>query len=705
MDFYIKTEYSILFILPVILLSVFISYFYYKNINIRKSKRIFLGILRAITISALLFLFLYPVIYYFSSREEKQLGITLIDNSLSLNIENRKEKSLKSLESLVSSINNLDVEHKIYTFSDGVGDIIDKNNLPAIIFDSTNNLTTNLSNTISYIFNEYSGRNVAFINIVSDGIINDGGNPAYSGAVNRSKINFMLTGDTVQKQDLLIKNIYFNKIAFTESSVPIKTDISSYGYDKSIKVSLYEDGNKIDEKRIDVNSGRNEYSVNFKTISGSASVRKYKVEIEKSLNEITNKNNYREFYIKFISNKIKVIVFSGAPSSDFAFLSEELKKVNNIYLQIFTQKSQNEFYEGTPAGFENSNVFIFIDFPNKFTNIEFLNNLREIIDRNNPSVFFISGRNIDYDKLKLLEPYIPFYIEQLSNTETETGLNSTVAINQDIYRDNVIFGILKNLPKVFAVKNRYISKPGTNTLAVSTATGEPAYILSNPESRKSACMLFHGFHRWRLNKYDIDGSAVLNKIVSETILFITDLQKTKMFNVETAKQVFTVFENIKFIGELYDKKDAGIKKIRLKILRDNYYKEIELIKDINGTYKNELFINEPGDYTVLCELLSAGNVIDNDYIKFSIGEDNYEYLITKSNPDILKSLAETSNGENLTYSDDNRIKETLEKQITGERKISRFYKNFPLTSSLLYLLIIALFISVEWFFRKRYNLN
>ena len=72
---------------------------------------------------------------------------------------------------------------------------------------------------------------------------------------------------------------------------------------------------------------------------------KYKIEIEPLEDEITKKNNFNDFFIKYLNNKFKVLVIAGGPSPDLGYVSEELKRIRNFETTFLTQKSADAYYE------------------------------------------------------------------------------------------------------------------------------------------------------------------------------------------------------------------------------------------------------------------------------------------------------------------------------------------------------------------------
>src|SRR4030095_13204100 len=77
------------------------------------------------------------------------------------------------------------------------------------------------------------------------------------------------------------------------------------------------------------------------------------------------KNNYYDFYIEFLDNKVKILFISGGPSYDNAMVSNILKRINNFETTIKTLKTPTEFYEGNidPAIYSGLSAIMLLNFP------------------------------------------------------------------------------------------------------------------------------------------------------------------------------------------------------------------------------------------------------------------------------------------------------------------------------------------------------
>jgi hypothetical protein len=110
---------------------------------------------------------------------------------------------------------------------------------------------------------------------------------------------------------------------------------------------------------------------------------------------------------------------------------------------------------------------------------------------------------------------------------------------------------------------------------------------------------------------------------------------------------------------------------------------------------------EKGDYSIKGDLYENGNLITSTSTRLTVGDAVDEYKDTKAKEDILKELAYRTNGYNLSSKDKSEIAELLKSRnedIKTDSVKTLFRKSF------LYLILIIVLLSIEWYIRKRSNL-
>ena len=704
MNFSFSAEYGFVYAAIMLIVAGAVSYFYYKKTILKEPQKKFLTALRALSVFFIFILLLSPVMSFISNISPSPKNIFLIDNSESLLIENRNNLLKKIVTDEIKGIGAGNSEDLYFLFSGDLIKEISADELNGITYEGINNFETDLSSPVSTLQEKLSAANISTVNIVSDGMINEGGNPLKFARSMNVPFNYYLTGDTIQKNDVSIKNLYYNKTAFAESTVPVKVQIASYNYNTNVNVSLYEEDKLIDTKTVAVNERDNLYDVSFNVFSAEDKIVKYRIESEPLENEITLKNNFREFFIKFTDNKFKVLVISGGPSADNAFITEELKQVRNFETTVLTQKSGGEFYEG---GFPDINIFdtfILIGYPTAVSDQSILNRISAEIENKNSSLIFFAGRNTDYSKLMSIEDKLSFKISSSSDNEELTGLSSVISTDNEIFTSLDQLRSVSSMPDIFKTSSIFSSNPSADVFLLTTKNSIPALIIENTKSKKSAAFLAYGFYKWRLNKNNKGSDDLFRNILSNIIIAITDKEAQKHFSIETTKSVYSKYEDVKFNASILNHEVNGNEKILVKISGNGIDKETDLIRLNDNQYSGKINIPEDGNYEYTAGLYDDNVLVENILGRFSVGENNFEFSETRADNSVLKILSLETGGQNLTGKSKSEIDDIL-KEMNGKSEYEfKTARNLELNVNPYYLALLIFLLCLEWFLRKRNNL-
>lgn len=704
MDYTIKTDYNFIFIPVIILISFFVAYFYYRNSKSETLQKSLFTFLRFLSVFSILLLFLSPVLSFVKNIFKDPVNAVLIDNSLSLTIDSRQEELKQVLSDNTENSFPDNSENQYFIFSGRLDKQITKSGISSLTYSEKDNLRTNLTSSINSLGEQYKNKNLSSVTIVSDGIINEGGNPFNSVKTLNTVFNYILIGDTIQKNDLLIKNTYYDKVVFKESNVPVKVELNSFNYDRIITVNLYEESILVDSKNINVTGGISSYEVSFSVRSETEAIKRYKVEIPLIEDEITDKNNSEEFFIRFTDNNFKVLVIAGGPSPDLAFIKEEISKIKNFETTFLTQKSATEFYEGNEPDISLYDSYIFVSYPTNITNISVLNRIKENIEKKNSSLIFISGKNVDYKKLTVLENNLPFKTAVISDSEEETGIKSVVITEPEIFKNTSLLSSVNNFPNSFKTKTVFTINPSSETFLVSNKNSEPAFVIENSNKNRSAAFLTYGFYKWRLNSKSNNSGEVLNYLIANSLIAITDKEKNNKLKLETTKPVYSKFENVKFQAGIANFDLKGGEYIKVYITGKDYKNEIRLTKINSNTYEGDIKINEKGDYEFTGELFSGNTSVQSVNGRFLISEDNKEFKFTRSDNSILSSLSAETGGRNLTNQNTAGIKDILNEINEKSKSEYSAKQDFEFNVNPYFLMFVIFLLCLEWFLRKRNNL-
>jgi hypothetical protein len=699
------TNYSLVISFLLLSFSFLLSFYFYRNSQLTSFKKYFLLILKAFTFFFILILFIEPSFLTEKNVPIIRTNILLVDNSRSNQLPS-SDKSIKDIQikNLLAEnwgdINNL----KTYSFSSGESKKFTLTEPDSLKFQG---FETNLSEALTNIKNISPEEEINSITLVSDGCFNNGGNPLYKLKEFNCPVFTFAIGDTMQQKDIVIEQVLFNEKSFTNTKNIIKVIFSAFEMgNQNFNIKLEREGSIIASKNIQATGSLQSLETDFDIVETKEGSVKYRVTAESIPGEITYKNNYYDFLIKYIDNKVNILYLSSGPGFDNSFIIDILKRVDNYNLTTRILKNQSDFYEG-PIDynkFGDLSLIFLMGFPSAQVN----NNILESISSRNKDfkipVLFFAQKNTDYMRLESLNEFTPLSITRPSGGENLITLKSTGAV---FFKENMQ-GI-ENTPQIFKNVSGIIPKTGSIVLVTDRTSGEPILITNKSANNNSTAFLGYGIWRWGLND-KTNNEKIAETFILSVINGTLSMNKKEKLIVEPEKNVFDYTEPVTIKAEVYDNnynKMTGAK-VKANILKYNgsiVTKDIEF-SYIDNKYQANISSLPPGDYTIEAEAYTNDNLYAKNSSRFLADTLTTEYLTTKSDFNQLRTISQNTAGE--FYNNKSSFANFKEKlsniKKESSQKVSVSTKSYNLWENKYILIFIILLFSVEWFLRKRYNI-
>jgi hypothetical protein len=635
-----------------------------------------LAALRFVSVSLIAILLLDIFIKRLINETEKPVIILAQDNSSSI-IASKDSTELKTeyTKALTSFINTIKDKYDIKTYQ------FDSESKASETFDF-NGKETDISKLFLDLENNYANKNIGAIILATDGIYNKGTNPLYSIEKINAPIYTIALGDTIPLKDVWIQTINHNQVAYLGNSFPVEVVVNAIDLkDKSISVSISNNGKVLKSENLTINSNSFSATLNYLLEADKSGIQKYTVSIS-TINEDKNiQNNTQSFIIDVIDNREKVLILANAPHPDIAAL-EQSTNASQIYeVEVALI---NEFTKPLK--------------PYSLIIIHQVNNIPQRIiselKANNQSIFYI-GTN--------------------SSSSAKTLFSSKSNDAEGVYQkefslftlSDELKSYIKNFPAVAAPFKNGAIVNGANILISQkigvVETEDPLLLFTEINGIKTAQFLGDGIWKWRMRDYADHGNHNLfNELISKTVQYLSVKADKSFFRVFT-KKIINENEAIDFTAEVYNQSYELVTEPDVTlILKDN----------TNKTY-NYTFNKKQTMYSLSTGQFPAGEYTYEAKVKYGdklytksgiviIKEIVSEKINTVANHQLLYQMSKQSGGK-LFYK--NQL-EQLQKDILASDSIKSItYSHKQLTDLVnlkwLFFIILA-FLSIEWFLRK-YN--
>ncbi|MBE2219697.1 MAG: hypothetical protein IAE90_15915 [Ignavibacteria bacterium] len=689
------SSYSPLFLALFILIAAAVSWYFYRNSSLSTPFKIFLISLKALTLFLLMALFIEPVLSYLVKNDNSAIDIVLIDNSRSILTGSKQEE----LNSAITGGELFGGGKRVFTFSNSTGLISLKDSM------LINGYSTDLSSSLAKLKENYPDRSFSSITIISDGIFNSGVNPIYEVKNMGVPIVTIALGDTLQQKDIVLSKAVYNSKSMVNTPVKIKAYLNAYGFQGTpLNVNLLREGNIISAKTVQVASEQN-YEIEFDISEGTPGKIRYRLEITPLAGELTVKNNFEDFFITYLDNKINVMVLSGGPGYDNEFTGSVLKRIGNYGITYRTMKSAGEFYEGgiAPNAFGELSALFLLNFPTGVTSTALLSDIANQVKLYKTPVVFFAGKNTDYGKLAAFEEQVPFSISRPNSGEMQFSMQVVGSADNPIAKLNGL-----GSQQLFRNVSGIIPKPGAVTLATDKSSGEPVMISRVTADSRSAAFLGYGMWRWKLNS-GTNAEKTLEEFLLASIQMSIEKEKKTRLKVHPEKDVFDYTEEVRIIAEVYDDKFLPTRnaKVTCKILDKSGSKTSELeLKPDGSRFVGIIPPLVTGDYFIECSAEFTDGVYSTDKSRFLSDTVNTEYKVTRTDASVLRELANNTSGVYVEKGGYNDLNSILSKIKASKTEIASPEKTirFDLWSNKYFLILLILLFGAEWALRKRNNI-
>lgn len=681
-------QYPIWFISFCILAGIIYAFIlYYKEKPLSDHalwKRLLLALLRFLTVFGISLLLLGPLLKI-NSEEIKKPSVVIIQDSSSSIPDDPALDIMKELSTDLAS----EYEVNNYNFS---------NNITEGFIDTLNGSATNMSNVFSFLDETYANQNLGAIVIATDGIYNEGQNPVYQNTNLIAPVYFIAQGDTTRKKDILVKQLYHNKIAYLGDKFIVQADVQSYNFvNTNTSISLYKINNGrrelVERKSVQISDNSFFSTYSFEVPANQVGIVKYELAVEPRSGEFSTSNNRNEFYIDVLDARQKILILANSPHPDIAALK-------NIITSNKNYEVTSEILKNSRPNLAQYDLVIFHNLPSAkktiSTEIDYLNSVKK------PRMF-IAGTQISNTAFNNVQSLINIRANTQSINNVQGDVNSTFKLfeQSDDLKKNI-----ENYPPLKSKFGEYTPDPNTSVLLTQkigdVSTDYPLLAMRNQSGLREAVLTAEGIWQWRLYDYlQNKNFELVNELITKTIQFVTIKEDKRKFRVSSASNVYKTYDRVGFDAELYNDSYEKVNDVDafLTIVNEDGKEYNYTFSRIADFYQIDAGTLPAGNYSFTGRANYNSSALTSSG-KFSVQEVQLEMANTTANHSLLQSLTEKYGGEVLYNTNAVSLGESLKNN--GKLK-PVIYSSVKTESALnlkwiLFLLLALLF--TEWFVRR-----
>ena len=666
---FITTEWSLFWIVACLIFGMLMAFLLYRKKVFRStsSLRIFLFLLRFLTILILSFFLLKPYINQLNVFKEQAIVLLGIDNSTSLISHSDSTKFKQEFSDQINNLREqLGQDFRIESY------LLGQNNRLSDSIDFKDK-KTDLSSFFTEISDLYAGRNVVATILATDGIYNSGTNPLYSNYTIDAPIYSIALGDTSIQKDVELVNVSYNELAYLGNTFPIQASVlGQYFQGKKMRIELWNENTLLDHKEKVFSSDIQLFTFDFKVKASNVGMHNYFIKVDFLDGEYNISNNEQSIFIDVLESKQKILLISEISHPDIAAISAAIETNDNYELDLIsTLEFDGDFSPYSMViAFQtiiktDLPIFYFLG-PKKTINTDWFNykinsKLNEVKAEYNPFSFF----SIDLEWQQWLKKLPPLYSPVL-----EFEFNSEF---QNVFQQNIM-GI---------------------------STNRPIIAFSNINGQRQAVCTAEGWWKWRMYEYQkTKNHKLFDNLFQKSIQFLCVKQDKRPFRLRHPK---IIYENTPFLleADLYDANYELVNtpEVSLKITDEKGLEYSYVLNKNEHNYTLELNQLNTGKYNLLAKTI-YGSKEYNSSSQFTIIPLALELKNTRANHQMLFTLSKKYNGKMFFKEQTPQ----LINQISTIESKSLSYSNTT-QNDLIHLkwisILLFVFLFLEWIFRKR----
>ncbi|MCX7930271.1 MAG: hypothetical protein N2663_06080 [Chlorobi bacterium] len=675
--------------------------------------------LRSLGLLLLVAVLFQPVARLFASRQEPPRVAVIVDNSLSMNIRDQRGHRAEQLRRALEQLEHAFPLSAIVPLRFGRS----VEQLPTLARDSfrLTEEATNLELPFNVLMQQRSA-NIQAIVLLTDGAYNTGAMPLYAAEQLAKPVFAIGIGDTASLADVAATAIVTNEYGFKDVELPVQVTFTSDGIDGEATVVLLDNGTTVARTTVHVSSNQRFYRAMLSFVPQTEGVRTLSARIEPLQGEFTTLNNTISEYVTIRPNKRRIVMIAGAPSPDVSFLGEMISSDRSVELRTFIQKLGAEFYGAAPtaADLRSAESIVLVGFPTASSPDAVIRLVAEQARLGTP-LLFMASPSLDPQKLRLIEPVLPFSIERWGSAEISVSCDVDDSKTDHPLLHNPRFGVTEQvwskLPPIYRQEVFVVPKPGAEVIATirigTTPLSEPLIISQAVTGRRVVAFLGYGLYRWKLLgegiervRSPISSGSVLETFISNSLRWLVNADNRNV-RIRTSKKHYTAGEPVELIADVHDDALNPIDgaTVTVTIASDKQRFDIPLQPAGSGRYIAALSSLAGGEYRYEGKVSRDGKLLGTDGGRFSVGRLALEYRNLRMNAELLRLLSERTSGVYVDVAtfDASTLWEQITRYPTFRPRAVTEARTILIWNHWILLAAAVLVLAVEWYLRKRFG--
>jgi hypothetical protein len=530
--------------------------------------------------------------------------------------------------------------------------------------------------------------------------------------------------------DLAIRNIVMQEVAFSGDKVPVRVQIHSKGYEKrSVGMTVNLNGRSVAQRDVTLVGGLQFEEIFFHVDIHEPGAAQVEIAIEPFNDEATAENNKVVRSVRIVNEKINVLCIEGTARWEFRYLQAMLKRDPRLDVTFIATRASEEmasnsseyiarFPELREEAFKYDLV-ILGDVEAGFFSGEELLRLEELVRDRGGSLLMLCGMmssptsyagtpiermlpatftpGAEWD---VVDPSVHPVLTPQGRGSLVMTLEMDSDVNDAVWRR---VAPLNRIPPLLQ------ARPGATVLATlsnSADNADPYPLVSWQRYGSGKCMMIGSDRMWLLRFKT--GDTYHWRAWSQFIQFMTLsrlLGEHGRVRLETDRASYPVNGQVQLYAHLLDERYEPLLQSSFEVtvtpldVADAQPQQMTLQADSGSAGLYEGFFSPPAAGRYRVEANAADRDLSN-IAEFQVADVDPEMANTEMQREALRRIADLSGGKSLGVLELNQLPGLLDKT----RHETAVKTQIPLWDTFWSLLILTGLLGFEWIVRRKYDL-
>jgi len=664
--------------------------------------------LRSVAFLILLLILLNPVISINEERTSPLHLALLLDNSQSTAIDKgsyQGESRYRDVMRILTPDATGNLEHVVIETYGFDAELFPVSSTDELALDGTR---TNIDRGLTDFLDKLDQHEALIL--VTDGIVTSGRDPSATASQMPIPIYTVAIGDTSRQNDIVVQRVTHNPTASLNSSLTVEASILNDGFpDRDILVQLRHEDQVMEEQTIRSSEMRSVQQVRFEIMLDEEGLQQFQIHVPEVPGEWTTENNTRWFSVDVRDDRLRILHLAYEVHPDVRNVRRFLREDKQVTLENRTWITGERYVEGElPDRPDTLDLVILHGFPHVDLGET---HAREVADRfSENALFFIGSAGQDVSRLsRLFSGQLPIrfqsgYRWQDVQFHLPAERSSHAVLDFEMPDDLRLTPIRGGIRDAGATAN---ASALLRTTYRGNETQTPLLAVQTIGDRNISQLNAYNMYLWSLSTRR-ETRDFWEDLLNNIIKWTAAQPDEELLNITPAEPVVQLGEPVILNGFLRNEAGDPEENAVIDLVLDSDdidERRYVMSNETGGRYQLEIGNLSEGSYRFTGTANRGDREIDTRTGQFTVGGINREFLDTVRDDDLLRFIAQVSDGRFLPHDQAETLFDILEEEIGFDQRIETTSETLSLHRNPLWFILVILLLTAEWGIRKYRSLH